>query len=157
VVAAVEARGGGTDLWWPLWRLMVVLAGGGDAGGEMAVALGGGLSLFSPLLLYIFFLFFLCFSFGLQLLPSSVMLFPSSVMLLPSSFLLLLPPSVFIGRNRGGDPYYPCQRGRVVGAATVQPPQNHPRAPESPSGCIPSSSTKWQASREFYRRLFELF
>jgi hypothetical protein len=66
-------------------------------------------------------------------------------MLLPSSFLLLLPPSVFIGKNRGGDPYYPCQRGRVVAA------------PESPSGCIPSSSTKWQASREFYRRLFELF
>jgi hypothetical protein len=111
-----KERGGGTDLWWPLWRLMAVLAGGGDTGGEMAVAPGSGLSLFSPLLLCIFFLFFLFFSFSLQLLPFSVML-------LPSSSFLLLPTFVFIGKNRGWgwgeDPYYPCQRGRVVGAATV--------------------------------------
>jgi hypothetical protein len=54
-----EERGGGTDLWWLLLRLTVVLAGGG----EMAVAPGDGLSLsLSPLLLCVFFLFFLYFS-----------------------------------------------------------------------------------------------
>jgi len=54
-----EERAGGTDLWWLLWRLTVVLAGDGDAGGEMAVAPGSGLSLFSPLFSFYSSLFFL--------------------------------------------------------------------------------------------------
>ena len=94
-----EERGGGIDLRWPLWRLMVVLAGGGDTGGEMAVAPGSGLSLFSPLLLCIFFLFFLCFSLLFFFRSSAHSLFCYA----PSLFLffLLLPPFVFIGKNRG--------------------------------------------------------
>ena len=87
-----EERGGGTDLW----RLTVVLTGGGDAGG------GGSrqrsFSLLSSASLRFFFLlcFSLLFSFGLQLLPSSVMLLP------PLFSFLLLPPFVFIGKTRGG-------------------------------------------------------
>jgi len=75
-----EERAGGTDLWWLLWRLTVVLAGDGDAGGEMAVAPSSGLSLFSPLFSFYSSLFFL--------LPSP----PFFFLLVLSSFFF---PSVF--------------------------------------------------------------
>jgi len=97
-----------------------------------------------------FFLFFLCysllFSFGLQLLPSSVLLFPFA----PPSALSL--PCIYRQKNRGRDsPTTPIQswfRGRVAGAATVQPPKGYVPSIFPPRGK--------QVGR-FCRHLFKLF
>jgi hypothetical protein len=57
----------------------VVLAGGGDAGSEMAVAPGGGPSLFSPLFSFSSSLFFSCpFPLSFFLLVFSSLFFVSS-------------------------------------------------------------------------------
>ena len=86
VVAAVEAHGGAS--WWRrCWRQ--------NGGGSRRRS-----SLFSPLLLCIFFSFLPLFfsSFFLSVFNSFPFLLCSSL-----SFFLLLPPSVFIGKNRGGE------------------------------------------------------
>jgi len=106
-----EERGGRTDLWWPLWRLMVVLAGGSDADGGSRWR---SFSLLSTTSLHFFsFLHLFFYSFF-------VLVFCS----FPLFFFFFLQLSSPIFRGKIGE--------RKVGAAIVQPPQ------KPPEGHIPS-------------------
>jgi hypothetical protein len=91
-----EERGGGTDLRWLLWRLLVVLA----SGGEMAVDLGGVPSLFSPLFSFSSSLFFFFTAFFPFLLVFSSFFFSVSKAS-PLFFVppFVLSPYVFIGKT----------------------------------------------------------
>jgi hypothetical protein len=128
----------------------VAVVVGGDAGGEMAVAPGGGpsssLICFSTFSFLFFLYYYLPFSFGLQLLPSFVLLFPFA----PPSALSL--PYIYRQKNRGRDsPTTPAQsscRGRVAGAATMQLPKGYIPSIFPPSGKQVGS---------FCRYLFKLF
>jgi hypothetical protein len=91
-----------------------VLAGGGDAGSEMAVAPGGGPSLFSPLFSFSSSLFFFC------LFPLSFFLLVFSSFFLSPLLLPLLCLCIYRQRRAVKMPYLCPVRGqgRVDGGAS---------------------------------------
>ena len=110
-VAVVEAHGGAS--WWRwYWRWN----GGGSRQRSFSLLSSASLHFFSFLPLFFSSFFLSVFS-----------SFPFLLCSFPLFFFLLLPPFVFIGKNRGWgwgeDPYYPYQRGRVVGRPLCSRPR----------------------------------